>query len=86
MVSRVAQEVLRIVQQQHVDRLEPEPAQRSPELISQKLRMQAVPDPVGVLDHLRKRPPLGLALDRQLQVRSLEVTDLGDHHHFVAWD
>jgi hypothetical protein len=83
-VRRVRQEVLRVVQQAHVEALRLQPLQRSLQLIAQELRVDAVPAAVHVADHLREGIAAALPLEREVEVLPLHVTDLRDHDDLGA--
>src|SRR5438067_10309275 len=67
MVGEIGEEILRVVEQAHVERLQAEALERAVELIGEEARMNAVPAIVAVLDHLVEGQPLRLAPSRQLQ-------------------
>ena len=81
---RVAQVVLGVVEEARVEGLELEARERAGKLVGQELGVDAMPDALAVLDHLRKGPALLLAAPSQLEIRSLCVADLGDDHDFLA--
>ena len=74
-VGLVAEIVLRIVQQEHVHPIPLQPVAGGPELCLQEAGVNAVPDPLAVLHHLREGLLLG-----QGHVLPLDVPGLGDHH------
>ena len=81
---RVHEEVFGVVEEAHVQGLELEPREGTGELVGQELGVDAVPDALSVLDHLRQRPARRLALLRALQVLSLHVADLRDDDEVFA--
>jgi hypothetical protein len=78
---RVREEVLGVVEEADVERVEREPVERAFELVGEELRMEAVPAPVHVLHHLGERPAGGLALAGEAEVLALDVADLRHHDH-----
>src|SRR5882672_7806500 len=68
---RVVEEILRIVQQADVERLDAEPLEGTLELIFEPLGVNAVPEAVSDFHHLgERRPGLVVAL-RELQIFAL---------------
>ena len=80
----VAEVVLRVVEEAHVQGVEPQARERARELVGQEVRAHAVPDPVAVLDHLGEGPVLGLPAQGHLEVGALHVADLGDDDDLLA--
>jgi hypothetical protein len=65
--------ILRVVQETDVEGLEPEPRQRTIELILEELGVEAMPAPVHVLHHFREGPPCRLPFLSQAQVAPLDI-------------
>jgi hypothetical protein len=64
--------------------LDPQPPKRPPELVGEKLWMDAVPAPLGVLHHLREGRAALLARPRHRKRLPLHVADLGDDDELLA--
>src|SRR5260221_13610262 len=84
LLGAIGEKVLRVVQEADVERLEAEPLERSVELVLEPLRMDAVPEALPVLHHLRERRAALLARHGKLQILTLGVPDLRYHHDRVA--
>ncbi len=83
-MRRFGQEILRVVEQTHVERFQPQTIQRSSQLVRQKLRMNAMPDPFTVLHHVRVGTAGLFTSLCLLQILALHISDLGDDDDFVA--
>ena len=83
-LGRIGQEVLRIVEQEHVQRFEPQALERARQLILQPLRVDAVPQTLAVFDHLGEWLAERFARRRELVVLPLHVAGLGHDHDLAA--
>src|SRR6266545_1837448 len=83
-MSGFREKIFRIVQKTDVQRRETKSIQRERQLVSQKLRMNAMPDTVSVLHHIRVRPALPFSGFRELDIMPLHIPDLRDDDHFLA--
>ena len=85
-VGRVGEEVLGVVEQADVERLEAQALERPRQLVLEELRVHAVPAVRLVVHHLGERAAGGLALLGQGEVLPLHVADLRDDDDLLARD
>src|SRR2546421_719776 len=83
-LGSVREEVLGIVKEIDVHLLDPQPPKRPPELVGEKLWVDAVPASLGVLHHLREGRAALLARPRRRKRLPLHVADLGDDDELLA--
>ena len=85
-LGRVGEEVLGVVEQADVERLEAQALERPRQLVLEELRVDAVPALRLVVHHLGERAPGALALLGQGEVLALHVADLRDDDDLLARD
>ena len=82
----VPEEVFRVVEEAGIEALQPQPGQRTVQLVLEELRVDAVPAPLRDLDHLGERIAPLLAAHRQVHVLPLDVPDLGNDNDLLPGD